>query len=141
MGLFYNDTVTLYNRFYDAVDDVEKWYPTVFTDCNLVINHGANISKSGLESADAASLRVTDNCSEKEYKEPKEWDALTLSEKENFYTFKAGEDFYVKGNTTNVTIIEENFYQWMSKHRDNVFRLTNADRYTDIMPHFEVGGK
>lgn len=141
MGLFNNDVVTLYNRFYDAETDEEKWFPTLLIDCNLIINHGANISKSGLESADAASLHIREECSPKAFLEPKEWDSLSDEDKHEYFTFKAGEDFYVKGDTVDVLILQEDFYQWMKKHRDNVFRVSNADRYEDILPHWEVGGK
>ncbi len=140
MGLFYNNTVTLYNRWYDSVLDQENWIPTVLKDCNLIITKGANISKSGLENADSASLRVREGCTDKAYLNPKEWGALTAAEKENYYTFTSGEDFFVEGDTTAETILADNFYQYMKKNRDNVFRVTNADRYTDVMPHFEVGG-
>lgn len=141
MGLFYNDTVTLYNRWYDSVLDTENWIPTLLTNCNLIINKGANISKSGLEDADAASLRVRDDCTTKEYLEPKAWAQLTALEKVNYYTFSSGEDFFVEGDTTSTIITTDNFYQYMRKNKDNVFRVTNSDRYKDVMPHFEVGGK
>lgn len=140
MGLFYNNTVTLYNRWYDSVLDQENWIPTVLTDCNLIITKGANISKSGLENADTASLRVREGCTDKTYLNPKEWEALTAADKENYYTFTSGEDFFVEGDTTSETILSDDFYQYMKKNKDNVFRVTNADRYTDVMPHFEVGG-
>ena len=73
MGLemFYNKTVTLFNRSFNAETEEESYYPTLLENVNLVETKGANISKSGMESADAATLYVRLENMAKAYIEPK----------------------------------------------------------------------
>ena len=78
-GLYYNDTVTLFNRFFDPDTDEERYYPTLLECVNLVETKGANVSKSGMDSADAAKLFVDFaglGKIGKHYMDPKAWDAL-----------------------------------------------------------------
>lgn len=58
LGLFYNDTVTLFNCFCDPDTEEEKCYLTLLENVNLVETKGANVTKSGMDSADAVKLYV-----------------------------------------------------------------------------------
>lgn len=140
MGFFDNKTVTVFNRSYNAETEQETYYPTMLEGVDLVETKGANVSKSGMDSADAVKLFVEFCNLEKKYTPPKEWEALPEDKKRDYFTFTPAEDFFVKGDRTEVKLPEENAYEWMRDHFDDVYKVTNIDKYEDILPHFEVGG-
>lgn len=140
MGFFDNKTVTLFNRSFNAETEEEKYYPTLLEGVDLVETKGANVSKSGMDGADAAKLYIDFSGLAKPYICPKEWDALPEEEKQNYITFHPTEDFFVKGDHTDVELPEEYAYEWMHENFDDVYKVTTVDKYEDILPHFEVGG-
>lgn len=138
--IFYNKTVTVYNKTTDDLMGNETWYVTVLENVRLLVTKGANVSKSGMDSADAASLYVKPELlpeGSKSYLQPKEWQNST--EKENYFTFTGGEDFFVEGDTSAEEILEDGFFSYMKEKYDNCFKVTNVDKY-DLIPHLEVGG-
>lgn len=143
MGFFDNKTVTLFNRSFNAETEEEKYYTTLLEGVDLVETKGANVSKSGMDSADAVKLYIDfANLGKmvKPYLPPKTWDALPEEEKQNYITFHSTEDFFVKGDRTDVELPEESAYEWMHENFDDVYKVTTIDKYEDILPHFEVGG-
>ena len=140
MGFFDNKTVTLFSRSYNADTEEEKYYPTLLEGVDLVETKGANVSKSGMDSADAVKLYIDFANLAKQYLLPKAWDALPEEEKQNYITFHPTEDFFVKGDHTDVELPEESAYEWMHENFDDVYKVTTVDKYEDILPHFEVGG-
>ena len=140
MGFFDNKKVTLFNRSFNAETEEETYYPTLLEGVDLVETKGANVSKSGMDSADAAKLFVCIDDANKTYMEPKAWDALTEDEKKNYITFHSTEDFFVKGDQTAADLPETDVYEWMRNNFDDVYKVTNIDKYEDILPHFEIGG-
>ena len=140
LGLFYNDKVTLFNYFCDPDTEEEKCYLTLLENVNLVETKGANVTKSGMDSADAAKLFVDLGKIPKPYMEPKAWDALPDDEKPNYITFHPTDDFFIKGDHTDLELPESEAYGWAHDNLDSVYKVTTVDRYEDIMPHFEVGG-
>lgn len=143
MGLdfFNSNTVTLYNRHTDKLTGREMWFPTLLSNVNLEMTKGAYINKSGTQDADSVKLFVNADNMPKPYVESVKWKNLDDEIKSEYMTFTGSEDFFVEGDTLDVKIIDEGFFEWMRKHYDNVFKVTNIDRYRDILPHFEVGGK
>lgn len=138
--IFYNKTVTVYNRSVDGLMETETWYPTVLENVRLLVTKGANVSKSGMESADAARLHVKFELlpdGTKEYLTPKAWKNCT--EKEKYFTFTGGVDFFVEGDTSNEPVQETGFYSYMKEKYDNCFLVSNVDVY-ELIPHLEVGG-
>lgn len=138
--IFYNKTVTVYNKTTDELMGNETWYATVLKNVRLLVTKGANISKSGMDSADAASLYVKPELlpeGSKSYLKPKEWQ--NSEEKEKYFTFTGGEDFFVEGDTSTEEILEDGFFSYMKEKYDNCFKVTNVDKY-DLIPHLEVGG-
>lgn len=140
MGFFDNKTVTLFNRSFNAETEEETYYPTLLEGVDLVETKGANVSKSGMDSADAAKLYIDFANMAKQYLSPKAWDALPEEEKQDYITFHSTEDFFVKGDRSDVELPEEYVYEWMYENFDDVYKVTTVDKYEDILPHFEVGG-
>ena len=140
MGFFDNKTVTLFNRSFNAETEEETYYPTLLDGVDLVETKGANVSKSGMDSADAVKLYIDFANMAKQYLSPKAWDALPDEEKQDYITFHPTEDFFVKGDRSDVELPEEYVYEWMYENFDDVYKVTTVDKYEDILPHFEVGG-
>lgn len=134
MDIFYNKTVTVYNRYEDGK---EMWFPTVLEAVRLLINRGENVSKSGTDSADSAKLSIRMEDLKKPYKKPLEWQQS--EDKENSFTLTGKEDFFVEGDTSAEEILESDFFAYMKGKYDNCFKITNVDTY-ELIPHFEVGG-
>lgn len=140
--IFYNKTVTVYNRTVEGLMGIEKWYPTVLENVRLLVTKGANVSKNGTDAADAVSLYIRPDMQPEDakgYLPPKEWARMPDKCKEFFYTFTSGNDFFVEGNTIGEAILAEDFLQYMKDRYDNCFKVTNVNRY-DLIPHLEVGG-
>ena len=76
MGFFDNKTVTLFNRSFNAGTEEETYYITLLEGVDLVETKGANVSKSGMDSADAVKLYIDLTTLQKPYIEPKAWAAL-----------------------------------------------------------------
>ncbi len=142
--LFYNKTVTIWNKYVDGVWEQETWIPTLIEKVRLVVSRGNNIMSSGLETADTARLHIKDDISiaSKDYKSPVEWNKLSEENKRKYYTLESENDtFFVEGDTTDVSSEDkDNFFEYMKKNYDNCFKLTSVDRF-EIIPHFECWGK
>ena len=98
------------------------------------------MTKSGLDSADAAKLFIDLGELSKKYMDPKAWDALPETEKANHITFHPTDDFFIKGDQTSLELPKSCVYEWAHDSMDSVYKVTTVDKYEDIMPHFEVGG-
>ena len=140
MGFFDNKVITLFNCWIDPGTEEEKYYRTVLEHVDLVETKGANVSKSGMESADAVKLYIDLENIVKQYLPPKKWEALPEDQKSGYFTLTPAQDFFVKGNCTGATLPEEQLYEWMRNNFDDVYKVTTVDKYEDILPHFEVGG-
>lgn len=140
MGFFDNKTVTLFNRSFHPETEEERYIPTLLAGVDLVETRGANVTKSGMDSADNAKLYIPYEDMPKPYRDPKEWDALPEEEKENYITFHPALDFFIEGEHTGLELPESTAYEWVRENLDKVYKVTNVDKYEDILPHFEVGG-
>lgn len=138
--IFYNKTVTVYNRSVEGLMEKETWYPTVLEGVRLLITKGENVSKSGMESADSAKLFIKTNNLSKEYKKPLEWQNLSAEDKAKSFTLASGVDFFVEGDTSVEVPTESDFFTYMKQKYDNCFKVTNADVF-ELIPHLEVGGR
>lgn len=139
MGFFDKKIVTIFNRFFDPETEEEKYYPTVLDSVDIVETRGANITNSGMNSADAVKLYVDFDNLTKPYIAPKEWDALPEDIKTDYITFHSDEDFFVRGDHTN-ELQNERVYEWFRDNVDSVYKISTVDKYEDVLPHFEVGG-
>lgn len=140
MGFFDNKTVTLFNRSFNAETEEETYYPTLLEGVDLVETKGANVSKSGMDSADAVKLYVDFGNIAKPYLPPKEWENMPDKCKQHFLTFNPAQDFFIKGDHMDLEILDSGIYEWAHDNLDSVYKVTTVDKYEDVMPHFEVGG-
>ena len=141
MGLFDGKKVTIYNKYMDSITGYEIWLPTLIENVDYTATQGANITKSGLSTADAATVFINYSALPKPYKTPKEWQALTAEDKAKYVTFTQGTDFFIFGDSTSNVITTKGFFSDMQKRYSDCYKVTTVDRYDDILPHFEIGGK
>lgn len=149
----YDKTITVFNKYVNQKDEI-FWYPTVIKGVQLIVDKSANIEKTGLDTADTATLHVLYHMvsnekvvSGKKYLEPKKWAKQINDTLGHTVTF-ASCDFFVEGEHDEKMIADEDyqsrrdggFYDYMNKNHDNVFLITNVGTYT-LIPHFEIGGK
>lgn len=149
----YDKTVTVFNKYTDR-DDAVHWHPCVLHDVDLIVDKAANVVKTGLDSADTAKLHIRyyklDNgkkmIGEKEYLEPKEWNAT--EDKTNMITFSDG-DIFMEGKFPEDVITDneytsrvyKGFYDYLNRTKDNVYLITSVGGPYTLIPHFEIGGK
>lgn len=141
MGLFDGKKVTIYNKYMDSITGYEIWLPTLIENVDYTVTQGANITKSGLSTADAVTVFINYSALPKPYKTPKEWQALTAEDKAKYVTFTQGTDFFIFGDSTSNVITTKGFFLDMQKRYSDCYKVTTVDRYDDILPHFEIGGK
>ena len=141
MGLFDGKKVTIYNKYMDSITGYEIWLPTLIENVDYTATQGANITKSGLSTADAVTVFINYSALPKPYKTPKEWQALTAEDKTKYVTFTQGTDFFIFGDSTSNVITTKGFFSDMQKRYSDCYKVTTVDRYDDILPHFEIGGK
>nr|DAU70685.1 MAG TPA: hypothetical protein [Caudoviricetes sp.] len=149
----YDKTITVFNKYVNQKDEI-FWYPTVIKGVQLIVDKSANIEKTGLDTADTATLHVLYRMvsaekvvSGKKYLEPKKWAKQINDTLGHTITF-ASSDFFIEGEYDERLISDEDyqsrrdggFYDYMNKNHDNVFLITNVGTYT-LIPHFEIGGK
>ena len=149
----YDKIITVFNKYVNQKDEI-FWYPTVIKGVQLIVDKSANIEKTGLDTADTATLHVLYRISsdekvvsDKKYLEPKKWAKKINDTLGHTVTFASG-DFFIEGEYGERMIADEDyqsrrdggFYDYMNKNHDNVFLITNVGTYT-LIPHFEIGGK
>lgn len=148
----YTDTVTIFNKYKTAQGIT--WYPTVLHNVDLNTDKGANVAKTGLESADTAKLHLryvlTDGAitiAGKPYKGPKEWSAQEADKLPTSITFTGGSDFFMRGEYAAVPVndadsaYKNGFYDYINKTHDDVYLITTVGGPYKLIPHFEIGGK
>ena len=147
----FSDTITVFNLHRDKLGDT--WYPTVISNVDLIVDRGANIEKTGLDSADSAKLHVRyQNISGKmmiegkEYLTEKAWNVQDSSDRSNTITFSEGKDFFVRGEYLENPLPddgygEEGFYTHMKNTYDDCYMINTVGGPYTLIPHFEIGGK
>lgn len=145
-------TVTVYNAHED-IDTLKNEYNiTVLKGVLLDISKAANVIKSGLENADAATLFIPFAVNAvngvtgdpQTYIEPKEYERL--ESKAGYWTIRPGgtnsnkDCFFVKGEVVEVG----KDFQEINYFHDNVFRVSSVDPRdfgSSDMQHWEVSGR
>lgn len=148
----YSETVTIFNKLKTAQGTT--WYPTVLHNVDLITDKGANIKKTGLESADTANLHIrytfvdgAITVAGKAYKRPKEWATQSETGFTASLTFTASVDFFIRGEYPETPVNDANpaykngFYDYINKTRDDVYLINTVGGPYKLIPHFEIGGK
>ena len=129
--------VYMYNNIVTLITYDEKTNSIIKSVLNRVYLErkvGVTLSESGENTASNAVLYVplNKNCFYEKYYSPKEYDALTLSEKANAITFKKGQ-LVVLGKSVEGKNMNE-----IENLNDNVFRVLDVSVYDTVLPHIEL---
>ena len=148
----YADTVTLFNRYDNGVDDV--WLPTILHGVDLNVDKAAIIAKYGENATDNARLHIRskkgaagETIGGKPYLPPKQWRAQSQAEAEASVTFTGGQafDFFIVGEWNGGEPVDDadyvdGFYNFCNTVYDFCFAITSVAQYS-VIPHFEIMAK
>lgn len=138
----FNATVTLFN--FDEPNDT--YYPTLITSTELQPNYRAKFDYNRTEDTDTALLIVKYLISggekqtygnTKSFRTPKLWTSLSETDKQKYFTFRSGRDFFAKGDFTAVTDID---YEVFKDAHDGVFFIHEVKDFEDDLKHWEITG-
>lgn len=134
--LFKNADITVYNKYYDAVNDVDKYQRTVIKGVNWQGKRNGTVSDKGLLLADSTLIFIDklDN-----YVSPKRFAKLSDLERPNYFTFASDGDKIVKGAIDfEVTGISPYRIADLENEFDGVIDIKSVN---DTLPnHIEVEG-
>lgn len=95
--LLKNSDITLYNKYYDKVNDVDRYQRTLIKGVNWQIKRNANMSNKVLYLDNSILIFVDiNNVEGKQYIGPKQFNQLTDEQRPNYFTIYIG-DKVVKG--------------------------------------------
>ncbi|NFC29184.1 hypothetical protein EXM98_19095 [Clostridium botulinum] len=132
--LFKNADITIYNKWYDSINDIDKYQRTVIKGVNWQGKRNGTVSDKGLLLADSTLIFVDklDN-----YVSPKKFLKLSNEEKSNYFTFAPG-DKIVKGEVEfEITGIKPYRIGDLESEFDDVIDIKSVNILTD---HMEVEG-
>ena len=144
-------TVTVYNMMEDVTTGMDTYNITILRGVFLDVSKAANVMKSGLASADAATLYIPMSIKavnaktgeEQKFVSPKEYEQL--EDVSGYWTLRESGDvssvvcFFVKGE-----VVENAGYQSMDTRYDDVYDVSSVDTRdfgSKSMWHWEVGGR
>ena len=110
-AVWWDDTITVYNKYEDLQTHLITWYKTILTNCFYKdVGEDVKINNVELETNNIiCRIPVKDN-----YMKPSEWVALPNDEKKNWFTLRQG-DIIVEG------AVDEDIDEYTSGHRSTDF--------------------
>lgn len=130
--LFKNADITIYNKYYDSVDDVDRYQRTVIKGVNWQGKRNATVSDKGLLLADSILIFIDKL---ENYVSPKAFRRLDVTERANYFTFAAG-DKIVKGEIDfEVLGIKPYSVADLEKNYDDVVTIMSI---RELSGHWEV---
>ncbi|EPY2279517.1 DUF6751 family protein [Clostridium sporogenes] len=132
--LFKNADITIYNKYFDSINDMDKYQRTVIKGVNWQSKRNGTVSDKGLLLADSTTIFIDklDN-----YVSPKKFLKLSNEERPNYFTFASG-DKIVKGAIEfEVTGIKPYRLSDLENEFDDVIDIKSVNILTD---HIEVEG-
>lgn len=96
--IWWETTVTIYNKFTDGNTQLVSWYKTVVSDCFWSLQ-GTRITMNDVVlDSKSVSCRIPKDA---KFLEKKDWNALSADQKANYFTIGQG-DIIVKGSVEDV---------------------------------------
>jgi len=137
-----NADIPLFNKYVDPIQKLDVYKRTHIYGVTWNDSKGINILRSGLSTADAATVIVymnTSDTGEKQYKTPKAWKKTPNVDMDKFFTF-APDDIIVKGiidTDLNITKLAD-----LEKSQDYVYKIKTVDPSDSGSPnlhHWRLG--
>lgn len=155
MGIGYEDSIVLYNRYVTGVMESEVYIGTRFDRVRVELTQGANVRKSGIENADACLVKIpNESALPKPYKAPEVWSNLEDDEKQKYFTLGTGGQSFlliVKKEELGIDLeapvgiiqsdlYQGGFYNYIRSKCGYAYAVNTVDVYR-LIPRFEVSGK
>lgn len=134
--LFKNADITLYNKYYDVENDIDKYQRTVIKGVNWQGKRNATVSDGSLNLDNSILIFVDITTVEnKQYISPKQFNKLTDEQRLNYFTFAIG-DKIVKGEIDfEITGIRPNSIADLENNFDDVVTILGTTPWSG---HVEV---
>lgn len=135
-------TITVYSLTENAVTFEKVYNITVLKGVLVDESQGANVLKSGLTTADAATVFIPFwvDAGLKAFIQEKEYERLAADEQIKHWTLRTGKDFFIRGE-----VIEPGrTRQQLEEMYDGVYSITTVDTKdfgTADMQHWQIGGR
>lgn len=132
--LFKNEDVTIYNKFYDSTNDIDKYQRTVIQGVNWRSKRNGTVSDKGLLLADSTLIFIDklDN-----YISPKRFLKLPDQERPNYFTFSVGDKIVKDEIDFEITGISPYRISDLEKNFDYVIDIKSVN---ELATHWEVEG-
>lgn len=132
--LFKNADITIYNKWYDSINDIDKYQRTVIKGVNWQSKRNGTVSDKGLLLADSTLIFIDKL---ERYISPKRFTKLSNEERPNYFTFTPG-DKIVKGEVDfEITGMKPYRIADLEGEFDNVIDIKSVNI---LSGHFEVEG-
>lgn len=134
--LFKNADITIYNKYYDKVNDIDRYQRTIIKGVNWQDKRNATVSDKGLLRADSVLIFLDINDVEnKIYISPKRFNKLQDAERFNYFTLGL-KDKVVKGEVDfEITGIKPNSIADLENNYDDVVSILGITPWSN---HMEV---
>ena len=134
--LIKNADITLYNKYYDVENDIDKYQRTVIRGINWQGKRNATVSDGSLNLDNSILIFVDVATVEgKEYISPKQFNKLADEQRSNYFTFAVG-DKVVKGEIDfEITGIRPNSIADLENNFDDVVTILGTTPWSG---HLEV---
>ncbi|AUM91511.1 DUF6751 family protein [Clostridium botulinum] len=132
--LFKNADITIYNKFYDSTNDIDKYQRTVIKGVNWQSKRNGTVSDKGLLLADSTLIFINklDN-----YISPKNFLKLSNEERPNYFTFAPGDKIVKDITDFEVTGVKPYRIADLESEFDNVIDIKSVN---ELSTHWEVEG-
>jgi len=137
--LFKNADITLYNKYYDKVNDVDRYQRTVVRGVNWQGKRNATVSDGSLNLDNSILIFVDITIVEgKQYISPKQFNKLTDEQRPNYFTFSIGDKIVKDEIDFEITGIKPNSIADLENNFDDVVTILGV---TPWAGHWEVEAK
>ncbi|NFD31030.1 hypothetical protein EXN57_13350 [Clostridium botulinum] len=132
--LFKNADITIYNKWYDSMNDIDKYQRTVIKGVNWQSKRNGTVSDKGLLLADSTLIFIDklDN-----YVSPKRFAKLSNEERPNYFTFAPGDKIVKNEVTFEITGIKPFRISDLEGEFDDVIDIKSVN---ELPTHWEVEG-
>lgn len=130
-----NANITIYNKYYDHEDDIEKYQRTIIENVNWQNKREGAVSDKGLllTNSTLIFIDVLDN-----YVSPKKFRSLDPEDRKNYFTLGIGDRIVKDSIEFNVTGRKPYAISNLEEEFDNVVSILTVSEFST---HLEVGCK
>ena len=134
---------TIYNQYRNPQTRIVQWWPTILRYVHWEAGKGANITTSGLASADGLFVMIpfAVDAGGKTYLPPSQYAALPPEQVSGHWTMTEGNDRIVKGAAENTATLTDIKAIVAADHCYTVTTVDIMDFGRKHMRHWEVYGK